>query len=201
MLQVSEIVQYVNGTNDVTVTYTVGAAADAAGVERAPLRVGVRPAGCELLRRPASSLPGPPRRVGAQALGRSGGGSDSLVEISPWSHFQEAAASTIDNVVSNTDPAAPGFNDTVLPTAANNGAGVGAQWNLGALSAGQPATVAVTWHFSRTSALELAVAAPTQTAGQTATRQGHRAQQRRQPRCRAAPSATRSRAPTRARAR
>jgi hypothetical protein len=114
-------------------------------------------------------VPGPPRRVGAQALGRSGGGSDSLVEITPWSHFQEASASTIGNVVSTTNPAAAGFNDTILPTATNNGAGVGAQWNIGTLSTGQSATVSVIWHFSLTSALQLTAPTTTQTAGQTAT--------------------------------
>jgi hypothetical protein len=115
------------------------------------------------------ALPGPPRRVGAQALGRSGGGSDSLVEISPWSHFQEASASTIGNTVSATALAAPGFNDTILPTATNNGAGVGAQWDLGPMSSGATQTRAVTWHFNLTSALQLTAPTTTQTAGQTAT--------------------------------
>jgi hypothetical protein len=170
LLQVSEVVQYVNGTNDVTMTYTVGPP-----VSLTPGLGNVRlyASGSVL---PAASyfatgflLPGPPRRVGAQALGRSGGGSDSLVEISPWSHFQEASASTIGNTVSATSLAATGFNDTVLPTATNNGAGVGAQWDLGAMGAGSTQTRAVTWHFNLTSALQLAATSPTQTAGQTAS--------------------------------
>jgi hypothetical protein len=167
VLQVSEIVQYVNGTNDVTVTYSVGP------LQTTGINVRLYESGSVL---PAASyfatgfaLPGPPRRVGAQALGRAGGGSDSLVEITPWAHFQEAAAGTISNVVGTTNPAAAGFNDTILPTATNNGAGVGAQWNIGTLNTGQSATVSVTWHFSLTSALQLAATSPTQTAGQTAT--------------------------------
>jgi hypothetical protein len=89
------------------------------------------------------------------------------VEISPWSHFQEGNASTTDNVLSTANPAAAGFNDTVLPTATNNGAGVGAQWNVGTLAS--QATVAVAWHFSRTSALDVVAPVTVQTAGQTAT--------------------------------
>jgi hypothetical protein len=170
VLQVSEIVQYVNGTNDVTVTYTVVAASSftpGLGNVRLYESASVLPAASYFAT--GFLLPGPPRRVGAQALGRSGGGSDSLVEISPWSHFQEAAAGTIDNVVSTVGLTAAGFNDTVLATATNNGAGMGAQWNLGAMSPGQSVTVSVTWHFSLTSALELVAPGATQTAGQTAT--------------------------------
>jgi hypothetical protein len=166
VLQVSEVVQYVNGTNDVTVTYSVGPLQTPGVTVRLYESASVLPAASYFAT--GFLAPGPPRRVGAQALGRNGGGSDSLVEISPWSHFQEAAASTIDNVVSSTNPAVPGFNDTILPTATNNAAGVGAQWNIGALGVGQSAAVAVTWHFSGTSGLDLAVAAPTQTAGQAA---------------------------------
>ena len=167
VLQVSEIVQYVNGTNDVTVTYSVGPLQTTGINVRLYESASVLPAASYFAT--GFALPGPPRRVGAQALGRSGGGSDSLVEVTPWAHFQEASASTISNVVSTTNPAATGFNDTILPTAANNGAGVGAQWNIGTLSTGQSATVSVTWHFNLTSALQLAAASPTQTAGQTAS--------------------------------
>jgi hypothetical protein len=169
LLQVSEVVQYVNATNDVTVTYTVGPPASLTpGLGNVRLYQSA-----DLL--PAASyfatgflVPGPPRRVGAQALGRTGGGSDSLVEISPWSHFQEGNASTVDNAVSNASLAAAGFNDTVLATATNNGAAVGAQWDLGAMTAGSTQTRSVTWHFSRTSALDLVAPGATQMAGQTA---------------------------------
>ena len=169
LLQVSEIVEYVNGTNDVTVTYTVGpplSLTPGLGNVRLYVSGSVLPAASYFAT--GFLAPGPPRRVGAQALGRSGGGSDSLVEVSAWSRYQEAAASTIGNVVSNVSLAASGFDNTVLATATSNGAGVGAQWDLGAMSAGTTQTRAVTWHFSRTSALDLAAASTTQTAGQTA---------------------------------
>jgi hypothetical protein len=164
--RVDQRVTYVNGTTDVAAQYTLTNLATFSQTIRLYESAAVLPAASYFAT--GFLLPGPPRRVGAQALGRSGGGSDSLVEITPWSHFQEAAAGTIDNVVSNATTASAGFNDTVLTTATNNGAGVGAQWNIGALGTGQSATVAVTWHFSLTSALNLAAASPTQTTGQTA---------------------------------
>jgi hypothetical protein len=165
LLQVREVVQYVNGTNDVTVTYTVGP----------PLSLTQGLANLRLYESanvlPAASyfatgflLSGPPRRVGAQALGRTGGGSDSLVEVSPWSAFEEAASSTIDNAISSST----GFNNSVLAARTGNGAGVGAQWELGAMGPGTTQTRAVTWHFSRTSSLDLAATTATQTVGQNA---------------------------------
>jgi hypothetical protein len=165
LLTVNETVQYVNGTNDVTVTYAVQAGQGLANV-RLFESASVLPAGSYF----ATGFinVGPPRRVGAQALGRGLGGSGSLVEVTPWSHFQEAAASAIDNVFAVHGQAAQGFNDTILPTATSNGAGVGAQWNIGALNPGVPATVTATWHFNRTNGLDLVAASPTQTAGQTA---------------------------------
>jgi hypothetical protein len=168
LLQVTEVVQYVNGTSDVTVTYTVGSATpNGLGNVRLYESASVLPASSYFA---TGFLVGAaPRRVGAQALGSGGvGGSNSLVEITPWTNFQEADASTIDSVVSATSASAPGFNNTVLATPTGNGAGLGAQWNIGALTANQTSTVAVTWHFSRTSALALAAISPTVPAGQTA---------------------------------
>jgi hypothetical protein len=160
LLDVSETVEYVNGTGDVTVTYTLSAPAALANV-RLYESAAVLPASSYLAT--GFLQPGPPRRVGAQALGRDGGGSDSLIEITPWSAFQEATASTIDNTIMAVSASAPGFNNTVDATRTGNGAGMGAQWNLGSLAS--PATVAVTWHFSRTSALALAVPSVPATAG------------------------------------
>jgi hypothetical protein len=162
LLNVTEVVTYVNGTPDMTVTYTVGPLQTPGVNVRLYESAAVLPAASYF----ATGFVLPGRRVGAQALGRTGGGSDSLVEISPWDHFQEDNAGTIDNVVTTTNPAAQGFNDQALATRTGNGAGVGAQWNLGALTTTQ--TRAVTWHFSRTSALDLAAATPTQTVGQSA---------------------------------
>jgi hypothetical protein len=162
LLDVSEAVDYVNGTGDVTVTYTLSAPTALSNV-RLYHSASVLPASSYLAT--GFLQPGPPRRVGAQALGRDGGGSDSLIEVTPWSAFQEATASTISNTISAVSPSAAGFNNTVDATRTGNGAGMGAQWNLGSLAS--PATVAVTWHFSRTSSLALAVPGVAQTAGST----------------------------------
>jgi hypothetical protein len=161
-LNVSETVQYVNGTNDVTVTYTVGPGQSPGTSVRLYESADVLPASSYFATGFLND--GPPRRVGAQALGRTGGGSNSLVEISPWSAFQEGAAGTVDNVISNTSPSSR-LNNTVQPTATNNGAGVGVQWDLGAVTTST--SVAVTWHFSRTSALDLVAPLTAPTAGST----------------------------------
>jgi hypothetical protein len=170
LLQVSEVVQYVNGTGDVTVTYTVGPPSTLTpGLANVRLyeSAAILPASGSYL---ATGFldPGPPRRVGGQALRSGIGGSGSLVEISPWSAFQEASASIINSVVSTVSLSAPGFNNTVVPTSQSNGAGVGAQWNIGALSAGQTATVAVSWRFNRAGALDIVAPSGAQTTGQMA---------------------------------
>ena len=162
LLDVSEVLEYVNGTGDMTVTYALSAPTALSNV-RLYHSASVLPASSYLAT--GFLQPGPPRRVGAQALGRDSGGSDSLVEVTPWSAFQEATASVISNTISAVNPGAPGFNNTVDATRTGNGAGVGAQWNLGSLAS--PASVAVTWHFSRTSSLALAVPSVAQTTGQT----------------------------------
>jgi hypothetical protein len=162
LLDVAEVLEYVNGTGDVTVTYTLSAPTALSNV-RLYHSASVLPASSYLAT--GFLQPGPPRRVGAQALGRDSGGSDSLVEVTPWSAFQEATASVISNTISAVSPAAPGFNNTVDATRTSNGAGMGAQWNLGSLAS--PASVAVTWHFSRTSSLALAVPSVAQATGQT----------------------------------
>jgi hypothetical protein len=168
LLQVSEVVQYVNGTGDVTVTYTVTAGPQGLSNVRLYESASILPAAGSYL---ATGFldPGPPRRVGGQALRSGIGGSGGLVEVSPWSHYQEATASIISNVISNVSLAATGFNDTIAPTGASNGAGVGVQWDLGALGAGAQQTRTAVWRFNRASALDLVLpGGVAQTTGQTA---------------------------------
>ena len=169
LLQVSEVVQYVNGTGDVTVTYTVGTPVGGPGLANVRLyeSASILPAAGSYL---ATGFldPGPPRRVGGQALRSGIGGSGGLVEVSPWSHYQEATASVISNVISNISLAATGFNDTIVPTSASNGAGVGIQWDLGALGAGAQQTRTAIWRFNHASALDLVLPSGAQTTGQAA---------------------------------
>jgi hypothetical protein len=70
--------------------------------------------------------PGPPRQVGG--INQSAGSSGRLVEVTPWSHYQEGRYSDVFSVVSSTDETAQGFNDTIDPTLLDNGAGV--QWDI-----------------------------------------------------------------------
>ena len=53
-------------------------------------------------------------QVGAQGLYNGVGGSDSLLEISAWDHFQEATARTVDAAVGNNNPGSH-LSDTVAP--------------------------------------------------------------------------------------
>ena len=162
LLDVSEAVEYVNGTGDVTVTYTLSAPTALSNV-RLYHSASVLPASSYLAT--GFLQPGPPRRVGAQALGRDSGGSDSLVEVTPWSAFQEATASTISNTIGAVSLARPGSTTpSMRPHAstvrASARSGTSARWP-------RPRQRTVTWHFSRTSSLALAVPSVTQTAGST----------------------------------
>jgi hypothetical protein len=168
LLHVTQTLSYVNGTTDVTATYTVRNPSTAGLMSvRLYESADILPAGGYAA---AGFLElGPPRRVGGQGLYRGLGGSDSLVEVTPWSHFQEAYSATVANVVSNTNVSATGFNDTVAAAVETRGAGVGAQWDLGALGAGASQTRSVIWRFNRTNPLDLGLATQTKTTGQTAT--------------------------------
>jgi hypothetical protein len=166
VLQVTEVVEYVNGTGDVKVTYTFGPPTSL--TQGANVRIyesaSILPASGSYL---ATGFldPGPPRRVGGQALRAGIGGSGSLVEISPWSAYQEASSSTINNAISSST----GFNNTIVPNSQSNGAGVGTQWNIGTMAPGQTTSVAVSWRFNRAGALDIAAPSGNQTTGQMAS--------------------------------
>jgi hypothetical protein len=111
----------------------------------------------------------PMRRLGAQGLYNGVGGSDSLLELTPWDHLQEATAGTVDAAVANNNPASH-LSDTVDLNRTTNGPGIAAEWDVGTLgpSASAPSRSA-SWFFTRTSALSLAATSQTHAAGQTAT--------------------------------
>ncbi len=168
LLTVDERVVYINGTTQVGLQYTITPAAalpDVRLYETGDILPGGGYAASGFVTGAA-----PTRRVGGQGLYNGVGGSGSLLEIDQWSHFQEAYSGTIDNAVSNVSLAATGLNDQVVSTVQSNGAGVAAQWNLGAVN---PTSGAVTrstaWSFSRTSALSLASASAAVATGQNAT--------------------------------
>jgi hypothetical protein len=165
---VDETIVYVNGTTQSGIRYTVSSTMALSSV-RMYESGDILPGGGY----PATGFvtgAAPTRRVGGQGLYNGVGGSGSILEIDPWSHFQEAAASVIDNAVSNVSLAATGLNDTVNPGVASNGAGVAAQWELGGVNpTAGPVTRSTAWYFSRTSALDLAASGASVPTGNTAT--------------------------------
>jgi hypothetical protein len=163
-LHVTGRVSYVNGSPDVTVSYTV------TNVRQDQMTMPVRlfEAGDLVVAGNDSGTgaftAGPPREVGAVhplLLGY-----DRLLEITPWTHFQEATLSVIQNAVSNPSQAAQGMADTINPTRVDTAAG--AQWNFATLAPGVPVVVAALWRFARTSPLDLVVTSATQALGRAA---------------------------------
>jgi hypothetical protein len=169
LLNVDEVVVYINGTTQVGVQYTVTNPSTQSPVTvRLYESADILPAGGY----PASGFvvgTAPTRRVGGQGLYNGVGGSGSLLEIDQWTRFQEAYSATIDGVVSNSSTSAQGLNDSVASGVETRGVGVGAQWDLGALAPGGQATRSTAWSFSRTSALDLAALGATVATGQAAT--------------------------------
>jgi hypothetical protein len=161
---VSGRVSYVNGSPDVTVSYTV------TNVRQDQMTMPVRlfEAGDLVVAGNDSGTgafaAGPPREVGAVhplLLGY-----DRLLEITPWTHFQEATLSVIQNAVSNPSQAVQGMADTINPTRVDTAAG--AQWNFANLAPGVPVVVSALWRFARTSPLDLVVTSATQALGRAA---------------------------------
>ena len=180
LLDVSEVLEYVNGTGDVTVTYTLSAPTALSNV-RLYHSASVLPASSYLAT--GFLQPGPPRRVGAQALGRDSGGSDSLVEVTPWSAFQEATASVISNTISAVSPAARRVQQhrRCHPQRQRRGDGRAVEPRLAGLAGDRRGDLALQPH-------ELARAGRAERGpddGPDGRGPGHGAQQRRRPRCRA----------------
>ena len=133
-LRVTEDITYTNGTPFMDVTYgftNVSSAPISFRVgELADLYVGANDSGNGVF------APGPPRFVGGRdpATGLVVG----LQEQTPWVGYQEGDFGKVfDGFGSNE------FNDTVDPTAPDNG--VGAEWELGLLAPNQTGTVTARW--------------------------------------------------------
>jgi hypothetical protein len=164
VLHVTGRVSYVNGSPDVTVAYTVTNVQAQTTIAAARLFA----AGDLVVAGNDSGTgavgAGPPREVGAVhplLLGY-----DRLLEITPWTHFQEATLSVIQNAISNPLQSVQGMADTVDPNRADTAAG--AQWNFANLAPGVPVVVSARWRFARSRPLDLVAATATQTLGQTA---------------------------------
>jgi hypothetical protein len=153
----------VNGSTDVAATYVVTNRNDSTtpllvrAYEVANLYVAGNDAGVGYLD------PGPPRQLGG--INEAAGSSGRLVEVTPWSAFQEGRYGDVFAVAGN--PSQPGFNNTTDPTLLDNGAGV--QWNVAALPQPGSQTFQVIWRFRRFLPLTLALTAATKAQGQIAT--------------------------------
>jgi hypothetical protein len=164
VLHVTGRVSYVNGSPDVTVSYTVTNVQAQTTIAAARLFA----AGDLVVAGNDSGTgafgAGPPREVGAVHPLLQG--YDRLLEITPWTHFQEATLSVIQNAISNPLQSVQGMADTIDPNRADTAAG--AQWNFANLAPGAQVVVSARWRFARTSPLDLVAATATQTLGQTA---------------------------------
>jgi hypothetical protein len=157
-------VVYFNGSSDVAVNYALSTTVSATAFQgrlfaSADLAVAGNDSGIGFFN------PSPLRQVGgANPLGT---GAASLIEVSPWSAYQEDAFSTIQNIVNSTSATPPSFANTVNPGLVD--AAVGVQWNFTGFGASTPIGESVVWRFTRTSPLELVASTPTQALGQIAT--------------------------------
>jgi hypothetical protein len=168
MLHIAEQITYVNGSSDVSVSYTItntvpfGSTAiplHGRFFESADLFVAGNDSGI------GTFAASPVRQVGG--VNPLGTGAVSLVEVTPWTHYQEGSYPTIQNIINSALASPPTFNDTVNPAVVDNAAGV--QWDLASLAQGSSVGESVNWRFKRTSPLQLVAAQPTRAAGQIAT--------------------------------
>jgi hypothetical protein len=161
--QVTETLTYVNGTTEVTATYVVTNQNDSTtplllrAYEVADLFVAGNDVGVGYLDA------GPPRQMGG--INEAAGSSGRLVELTPWSAYQEGRYGDVFAAVA--DPSQPGLANTTDPALLDNGAGV--QWNVGSLARQASATFQVRWRFRRFNPLTLALTAATRAQGQIAT--------------------------------
>jgi hypothetical protein len=152
-LAVTQMIQYVNGTSQFSVTYGIqNVTNSAAGPGALPLRFRVSEAADTYIAGDDRGIgyfsAGPPRFVGG--FNPNAGSAGGILETGTplWSHYQEDVYSTIFSTAGS--PSGAGFNDSVNPNLIDNGVGV--EWddhyNAGSeLAAGQTATYALTWKF------------------------------------------------------
>jgi len=164
MAHVDQQIVYFNGSPDVAITYVISTTVSAAPFqgrlfESADLFVAGNDSGSGFF------TSAPVRQVGG--VNPLGNGAANLLEVTPWTHYQEGSYSTIQNVINSTVATAPSFNDTVVPQVVDNAAGV--QWDFTNLSSTSSVGESVVWRFTRTSPLQLVAAQATRATGQTAT--------------------------------
>jgi hypothetical protein len=164
LAHVAEQIVYVNGSTDVSVGYAFSTTVSASAFQgRAFVSGDLTVAGNDNGIGFFSSSP--LRQVGG--VNPLGNGAASLVEVTPWTAYQEDALSTIQNIINSTSAAPPSFANTVNPGLVDNAVGV--QWDFSGFSSTSSFGEAVNWHFARTTPLQLVASQATQTVGKTAT--------------------------------
>jgi hypothetical protein len=143
---VTEQIVYTNGATTVAVTYgitnttTDGSTLSGRFFESADLNVGGNESGI------GTFSTTPVRQVGG--VNPASRRTVTLFEISPWTHYQEDANSTIQNIVNSNLATPPSLADTVNPSIVDNGVAV--QWDLASLGPGEGTGQAVAWNFGST---------------------------------------------------
>jgi hypothetical protein len=168
VVHVAEQIVYVNGSTDIAVSYAITNTVPVGSTsgtlhgrffESADLNVAGNDTGTGFF------TPSPVRQVGG--VNPLGNGAAGLLEVTPWTAYQEGVLSTIQNIVNSAAAAPPSFDNTVNPAVVDSAVGV--QWDLASLTQGSSTGESVVWHFARTTPLQLVAAQPTQTVGKTAT--------------------------------
>ena len=143
LAHVAEQIIYANGSSTVEVVYSItntttdGSTLSGRFFESADLNVGGNGSGI------GTFTATPIRQVGG--VNPTNGRTATLLEVTPWTHYQEDANSTIQNIVNSNLATPPNLADTINPNLVDNGVAV--QWDLASLAPGDNTGEGVVWNF------------------------------------------------------
>jgi hypothetical protein len=143
---IAEQIVYANGGSTVEVVYSItnttpdGSTLSGRFFESADLNVGGNGSGV------GTFTATPIRQVGG--VNPTNGRAATLFEVTPWTHYQEDANSTIQNIVNSNLATPPNLADTINPNLVDNGVAV--QWDLASLAPGENTGEGVVWNFGNT---------------------------------------------------
>ena len=146
LAHVAEQIIYANGSSTVEVVYSItntttdGSTLSGRFFESADLNVGGNSSGT------GTFTATPIRQVGG--VNPTNGRTATLFEVTPWTHYQEDANSTIQNIVNSNLATPPNLADTINPNPVDNGVAV--QWDLASLAPGDNTGEGVVWNFANT---------------------------------------------------
>ena len=143
LAHVAEQIVYANGSATVEVIYSItnttpdGSTLSGRFFESADLNVGGNGSGV------GTFTATPVRQVGG--VNPTTGSAATMFEVTPWTHYQEDANSTIQNIVNSNLATPPNLADTINPNLVDNGVAV--QWDLASLAPGDNTGEGVVWNF------------------------------------------------------